>query len=75
MSNQETTVEWLSVTEAAERLGLSEKTVRRLLDNEQLPAYRLGGKSIRIKASDLCLVIQPYKPNKTTLRGIGVTCV
>jgi excisionase family DNA binding protein len=75
MSNQEATVEWLSVSQAADRLGVSTKTVRRLLDSQQLPGYRLGGKLIRIKASDLALVIAPYKPNSTTLRGIGVICV
>jgi excisionase family DNA binding protein len=34
--------DWLSTTEAARRLGLASRTVYRLIDIGDLPAYRLG---------------------------------
>jgi excisionase family DNA binding protein len=42
----------LTVRDTAAMLRVSEKTVRRLIDNEFLPALRVGG-SIRISADDL----------------------
>lgn len=42
----------LTVPEAAERLRVSEKTVRRLIDGAGLPALRVGGQ-IRLDKSEL----------------------
>jgi excisionase family DNA binding protein len=39
--------QFLSVDEAAARLGMSPKTIRRLIDSGELPAVRVGS-SIRI---------------------------
>lgn len=50
---------WLSVKDAAALCGKSTKTIRRLIASGSLPAYRLGTKSILIKASDLDAVIRP----------------
>ena len=43
----------LSITQAAELLGLSAKTIRRRIATGDLPAYRNGRRLIRVKASDL----------------------
>jgi excisionase family DNA binding protein len=42
----------LSVRDAADRLGVSTKTIRRWIASGELPHYRLG-RSIRIAESDL----------------------
>ena len=43
----------LSITQAADILGLSTKTIRRRIAAGDLPAYRNGRRLIRVKASDL----------------------
>ena len=35
-------IEWLSTREAARRLGITTRTLYRLIDEGQLPAYKLG---------------------------------
>lgn len=42
----------LTVAEAAERLSVSEKTIRRLIETKQLPVIRVGC-SVRIEPGDL----------------------
>jgi excisionase family DNA binding protein len=43
----------LSVAEAAERLRVSEKTVRRLIDAEVLPALRVSARTVRVDPDEL----------------------
>jgi excisionase family DNA binding protein len=50
---------YLSKTESAEYLGVSTKTIRRLIASGALPAYRVGPRNIRIKASDLEALARP----------------
>lgn len=45
--------ELLTVMQAAEYLQLSDKTVRRLIKNNQLTASKVGNRSWRIKSSDI----------------------
>lgn len=35
-------IEWLSTKEAARRLGITTRTLYRLIDEGQLPAYKFG---------------------------------
>ena len=56
----------LSVNEAAERLGVSHMTVRRLIENGSLRASKIGGQ-IRIRPDDLelCInqsIVKPWPP-------------
>lgn len=44
---------WLTITEAADLMSVSTKTVRRLISRGQLPARRIGSRMIRIDAADL----------------------
>ena len=55
-------VEFLSVAQAAKLLGVSHSTVWRWVDADELPAYRIGPKTIRIRREDLDAVIRPVKP-------------
>lgn len=43
---------WLGTTEAAERLGVVPRTLYRMIDEGQVPAYKMG-RVIRLKESDL----------------------
>ncbi|HEY7062508.1 MAG TPA: helix-turn-helix domain-containing protein, partial [Chloroflexota bacterium] len=54
--------ELYTVAQAARRLGVHPSTIWRWIDAERLPAYRVGPKNIRIKASDLERMVQPAKP-------------
>ena len=49
--------------EIAKTLGLSEATVRKLVQSGELPALRIGpaGKTVRIAAEDLGAYIQAHK--------------
>ena len=44
--------EWLTVTEVGLRLGLSRRTLFRLIDQAELPAYRIGH-WIRLRVADV----------------------
>ncbi|PDH65615.1 MAG: DNA-binding protein, partial [Acidimicrobiales bacterium MED-G01] len=44
--------EWLSSREAALLIGVTQRTLYRFIDEDRLPAYRLG-RVIRLKAVDV----------------------
>ena len=52
---------YYTVTEAARRLRVSPSTIWRWINDQRLPAYRVGRRSIRIKKDDLETIIQPAK--------------
>jgi len=45
-------IQWLSTKDAADRLGITSRTLYRFIDHGELPAYRLG-RVIRLKLSDV----------------------
>jgi excisionase family DNA binding protein len=45
-------VEWLGTAEAARRLGITPRTLYRLIDEGQLPAYKFG-RVIRLRVADV----------------------
>lgn len=45
-------ITWLSTREAARRLGITARTLYRLIDNGELPAYRFG-RVIRLQAAEV----------------------
>lgn len=49
---------WLTQAEAAEYLGTTDRTVRRMIAAGDLPAYRLGKRMTRIDAGDLDTVLR-----------------
>ena len=60
MSKQNTLPEMISITEAAERLGVNHFTIRRAINRGEIPAYRLGtGRTIRIRVIDLNRALRP----------------
>ena len=48
---------WLSTKKAAERLGITVRTVYRFVDEGRLPAYKFG-RVIRIKERDVNVYIE-----------------
>ncbi len=44
--------DWMSTTAVARQLGISIRTLYRLIDSGQLPAYRFG-RVIRLRAADI----------------------
>jgi excisionase family DNA binding protein len=58
-------VQFVSVREAARRLGLSPSGVRLLIRKGRLPARRLrGGRLVRIAAEDLDRLLEPLPPRE-----------
>lgn len=53
MSQQTAQPEYLTVAQAAEIFGTSERTVRRLIASGSLPAYRIGPRAVRLLADDV----------------------
>lgn len=60
MSEKEKNVVAVSVNEAAEILGTSADTVRRLVAKGELPSYRVGSSRIvRVLRSDVLALLKP----------------
>lgn len=49
----------LSLKEAAARYGVSERTIRRRIAEGQLPAYRVGPRTIRVRTADVEALAKP----------------
>jgi excisionase family DNA binding protein len=63
-----TTRRLVSITEAAEILGVSTKTVRRAIAAGDLEAVRLGRRTIRIKAESIDRMIDAHPVNAWRVR-------
>jgi len=50
---------WVTVADAARRLSISEKTIRRWITLGQLETSRVGARMIRINPADLDKLITP----------------
>ena len=50
----------MKVPEAAERLGVTPKTIYNWISKGKLKAQRVGGRNIRIDELDLYEIIRPY---------------
>lgn len=51
---------FLTVTEAADYLGVNVMTIRNMLRDGRLKAYTLGHRVLRIRLSDIDAALQPY---------------
>lgn len=45
--------EYLSINEAAELLGVTDRSIRNWIADGTIPAYRVGSKIVRIRARDI----------------------
>lgn len=62
-------ITWLSTREAARRLGLTARTLYRLIDNGELPAYRFG-RVIRLQAAEVDAFIEQARIAPGTLEHL-----
>ena len=60
---------WLSSKEAAQRIGVAQRTLYRFIDEDRLPAYRLG-RVIRLKVLDVEAFIEAGRIRPGTLRHL-----
>ena len=49
----------VSLSEAAEMLGVTTKTIRRYIAARKLPAYRVGPRLIRVDVADIEALLKP----------------
>lgn len=57
---------WLSTAEASERLGVTLRTLYRLVDEGRVPAYKIG-RVIRVKEADVEAYIESARIQPGTL--------
>jgi excisionase family DNA binding protein len=69
VSRGDTTIQWLSTAEAANRLGITPRTLYRFIDEGQLPAYRFG-RVIRLKAAEVDAFIESCRIEPGTLEHL-----
>jgi excisionase family DNA binding protein len=54
----------ISMDTAADNLGVSKRTIRRLIESGDLPAYKIGGKIVRVDADDVAKLLKPIDPQR-----------
>lgn len=62
-------MEWISTAEAAECLGIGPRTLYRLIDHGELPAYKFG-RVIRLQQAEVDQYIQRARIQKGTLKHL-----
>ena len=67
MTTQE--INWLSTSEAARRLGITPRTLYRLIDEGQVPAYKFG-RVIRLKQSEVDQFIEDSRVQPGSLEHL-----
>ena len=61
----------LTKTEAAEVLGISERSLHRMIAAGDLPAYRIGARAIRIRRDDLDRLFTRVAPADVASEGVS----
>jgi len=67
--------EFCTVSEAADELGVSASTIWRWIENQKLPAYRVGPKAIRIRKDDLKAAVAPVRPKGKEVSSMSQTAL
>ncbi len=65
-------ITWLSTAKAAARLGITPRTLYRLIDEGQLPAYKMG-RVIRLKQQEVDAFIDQSRIEPGTLEHLYPT--
>ena len=61
--------EYYTASEAAEVLEVSRTTIWRWIETGRLPAYKIGGKTIRIKREDMQTLLKPARESRIEVRS------
>jgi excisionase family DNA binding protein len=62
-------IQWMSTKQASQRLGVTLRTLYRLIDEGQLPAYKVG-RVIRLQAAELDAFIDGARVSPGDLRHL-----
>ena len=65
-------IEWLSTADAANRLGINTRTLYRLIDDGQIPAYKFG-RVIRVQGKDVEAFIEGARVEPGSLEHLYST--
>ena len=60
---------WMSSKDAAQRIGITPRTLYRFIDEGQIPAYRIG-RVIRLQRSDVESFIEQSRVQPGTLKHL-----
>ena len=65
-------IEWLSTADAANRLGINTRTLYRLIDGGEIPAYKFG-RVIRVQGKDVEAFIESARVQPGSLEHLYTT--
>lgn len=65
-------IEWLSTADAAERLGINTRTLYRLIDAGEIPAYKFG-RVIRVQGRDVEAFVESARVKPGSLEHLYTT--
>lgn len=51
---------YVSILEAAEYLGVTDRTIRQMIADGRLNGYRLGSRVVRLRQGDIDAAMQPF---------------
>ncbi len=60
MSRTKADAKLVSIAEAAEYLGVNVRSIRNMMIDGRLKAYKLGPRIVRIRLSDIDAALEPY---------------
>jgi excisionase family DNA binding protein len=58
--SSQTSPNWLSIPQVAEKIGVHPNTIRNLVQRGELPAVRIGARIIRIDEAQADALLTPY---------------
>ena len=61
----------ISKRAAADDLGVNLRTIERLIASDELPAYRIGTKIVRVDADDVAKLLKPINGDNGAAAGNG----
>lgn len=64
-------IQWLGTAEAARHLGITPRTLYRLIDAGELPAYKFG-RVIRLKQDDIDAFVESSRIEPGTLEHLAM---
>lgn len=65
-------IEWLSTADAADRLGINTRTLYRLIDAGEIPAYKFG-RVIRVQGKDVEAFVEGARVEPGSLEHLYTT--
>lgn len=65
-------IEWLSTADAADRLGINTRTLYRLIDAGEIPAYKFG-RVIRVQGKDVEAFVEGARVKPGSLEHLYTT--